>query len=218
MKKYILFRKLVDQKQIILYSEMEEVELTFREKSPKEILSYIYGNTSSVLFFNSISDVLATLEDQMEACTKEDRMSTDIMPILLTYLFLNEDNKEREFWGNINEHLNSWFHGLRENLIQSGGKKQSPSLRRSHHWHSKLTHYFTCLNLDSLAFFYPTFVRTHGSLIALTVENTVDCLKEDLKEESYKPVALIYCLYRHYFPVVEFFEKFSEFLASPEVV
>ena len=39
MKRYVLFRKMVNQQQFILYAEIEEVEKVFRDQSPAKILS-----------------------------------------------------------------------------------------------------------------------------------------------------------------------------------
>lgn len=165
-------------------------------------------------------DLLDTLEDLMEVCSSQNIVTTDIFTVLISSLFLSDGHFNRDHHkASIQENLYRWFQNLKD-VFQSHtnpslGDHSRPS--RSDLWLTKLNHYFVILSWNSLSFLYPSTCSMVRDSVSKFVEDSVDCLKEDLKEECYKAVTLVYSLYRLNFPDKVFYDNFSEFLATPEV-
>lgn len=164
-------------------------------------------------------DLLDTLEDLMTACSSQSTVSTDIFTVLIAYLFLEEGHSSRNSWNsNLMEIIPRWFEHLRDvfhSHTSPGPGSKQPS--RNDVRLTRLSHYFVGLSWSSLAFLYPRVCDLLRDPFSKSVENCIECLKDDMKEECYRPITLVYSLYRHCFPEKVFYSNFSEFLATPEV-
>lgn len=153
----------------------------------------------------------------MEHCSSLKEVGSEFHTVLLSYLFLAEDDHDRESSSSeTKDFTHRWFSHLRDSFAGLKRRFEIDNYPQDHVL-NKLMHYFLCFSWSGLSFLYPNFFDSLKEKFCNTVENSVVYLTEDGGHSSSSKVALIYSLYRKTFQEKEFVAGFSDFLSTPEV-
>lgn len=166
----------------------------------------------------SPEDLFDTLEDLIEQCASNPHPDSDAFTVLITRLFLSEGFYRGDSRSHLNiESVTKWFDNLHQTYEGHTvpGSNLFPS--RDDLALTKLSYYFVCLAWSSISVVYPHFASQTKEPFMRAIDDTKECLKQDLGNESVKPVTLIYSLYNRFFQEEVFLRDFSDFLATPEV-
>lgn len=86
MKKYIVARKIIGEKSMILYGEFEEIEEMFERSQPADILKQLFVSRRDFFYNSNLEQLMNTLEDMIEKISNTTHC--DVLTLLLVLMFL----------------------------------------------------------------------------------------------------------------------------------